>query len=398
MKHWVNRLLLVAAFLVAVASGISGAGAQVHDNAGLFSPEAVADANRLMSELRDKHRHEFLVETYKSVPADLQSKLEQRGKEKFFGDWAEHVRSTNNVSGVVMLICMDPKHVETVVGNETRKSLFTMPDRQEMQTQVVSALKEKEYDKALTDSAKFVTAKFECHDPHDTGATGSTTPPPPAYTPTNGGGSGSSTPGGYTHSSGTPGLDCGAGGMGGFICLAIGVVLVIVLLRAVFHHTAGGPGGSWGGFGGGGQNYGGGGGPGYGPPPMQGGYNPGYGYPPAQCGGGFGSGFLGGLLGGAVGGYAEDRFMHPGGGSSSQQPQQGGYTAPSGDQGGGFTPDTSSSGGGADFGVPDSGSSSSDFGSSSGSDSGGSDSGSSGGGGDFGGGGGGDSGSSGSDF
>jgi uncharacterized membrane protein YgcG len=404
-EHWLGGLLACAFLLI----GATLARAQVHDNAGKFSKEAIEQADQTIEQIKVKHRHTLLVETFPNIPESLQNDFRDKGKNRFFEDWAEERRKAEDVDGVVVLICMDPGHVQINIGNETQKKLFTQADRTELLQHVTAALKDKQYDDALTKTANFVLKKFDEHDRAETGNTNSAVVPPPAYTPP------ASTPPtytpptysqpNYTHVSSE--TSHAFGGIGVFLCLIVGVIIVIALLRMVFRNTGGGYGGGGGGGGGGGY---GGGGPSYPPPGYGGGNVGGYGpgYAPPSRGSGFGSGFLGGLLGGAVGGYAEDKLMHPnqggtpsGGGYS--QPAGGGYSAPPPDAGGSFTPDTSSSGGGADFGSSSDSSSASgsDFGSSSdSSSSSGSDFGSSsdsgGGGSDFGGGGG-DGGSSGGD-
>jgi len=376
----IGRPLAAALACAFLLCGASLARAQVHDNAGIFSKEAIDQATQVIDQMKTKHRHSLLVETYPNIPDSMQDDFKNKGKEKFYQDWVVERGRAEGVSGVVVLIVMNPGHLQIEVGNETQRKLFTQPDRTELQEHLTTALREKKYDEGLTRTANFVLKKFDEHDPADTGATnsgvGSPTYSQPPFTV-------------VPHAT-----DCGTGGTGGlstFFCLFVGAVIVIALLRMVFRNSGGGYGGGYGGGGYQGGGYGGGGyqggGPSYPPPGYGGGYGPGY-APPSR-GSGFGSGLLGGLLGGAVGGYAADRLMHRDEGGASA-PSGGGYTAPPPDAGGTCTPDTNYSGGGSDFG------SSSDSSSSSGSDfGGGGDSGGS----DFGGGGGDSGGSSGgSDF
>jgi uncharacterized membrane protein YgcG len=385
----ISRLLITTLACALLLLGATSARAQVHDNASIFSRDAIEEATKTIDQMTTRHRHTLLVETFPAIPDSMQDDFRSKGKERFFQDWAAERGKAEGASGVVVLICMDPKHLQIDVGNETERKLFTQADRAELQQHLTPALHDKRYDDALTKTANFVLKKYDEHDPPDTGATNSAVGPSPGYTPP------AYNPPVFSHPSYTSiprASDCGTGGIQTFFCLFVGVIIVIALLRMVFRNSGGGYGGGFGGGGYTGGGYGGGGNyppPGYGPGNV-GGYGPGY-APPSR-GSGFGSGLLGGLLGGAVGGYAADRLMHRDEGGTSV-PGGGGYTAPPPDAGGSFTPDTSFSGGGSDFG------SSSDSGSSSGADFGSSDSGG-GGGSDFGGGGGGDSGggSGGSDF
>jgi len=408
--RWLGSILACAIVLF----GATLAHAQVHDNAAIFSKDAIQQADQTIEQIKTRHRHTLLVETFPNIPDAMQNDYRDKGKDRFFQDWAEDRRKAEDVDGVVVLICMDPKHIQINLGNQTQKKLFTQVDRAELQPNITTAMKAKQYDDALTKTADFVLKKFDEHDPADTGHTNSAVVPPPAYTPP------AYTPPTYTpptysqpNYTHVPSETSHVfGGIGVFLCLIVGVIIVIALLRMVFRNTGGGYGGGYGGGGyGGGGGYAG--GPSYPPPGYGGGNVGGYGpgYAPPSRGGGFGTGFLGGLLGGAVGGYATDRLMHPNeggtsapGGGGYNAPAGGGYAAPPPDAGGSFTPDTSSSGGGSDFGSSDSSNasgadfgSSSDSSSSSGSDF-GSSSDSSGGGSDFGGGGGDGGSSGGSDF
>ncbi len=393
---------LILALIAACLFSTAAADAQVRDNAQVFSAPAIAHAQDVMRQMKQKHQHELLVETVPAIPDSMQADLQSKGKDKFYEDWAESVREKENVSGVVVLIVLNPGHLQINIGNATRKKVFTVADSDEMKPRLAEALRDKKYDEALTRTVDFVQNRMDVNDPRPGGSAAAAAPPSSSTLPPPTGSS--DTGSGYPTN--TPTIGRGGTMIGTLLCLGIGALVLFLIVRGLFRgrQNPGYP-----------PNYGGGQpGPGYGQPGYgQPGYGqPGYGgpgYGPQQRGGGFGSGFLGGLLGGAVGGYATDRLMHPGQGG---QPTAGaggyaGGTASPSDPG--FTPDTSSSGSGADFGSGDApsgggadfgGGGGADFGSSSsGSDFGGGSDSSSGGGADFGGGGG-DSGgsSSGSDF
>ena len=387
MKSNPHARYMFFTMLVAMAVLAPRGTAQVQDNAHIFSQQAIDQADQTINQIESKHRHQLLVVTYPSIPQAQQADFERVGKEQFFKTWVEQVASDQHVSGVVVLINMDPKHFEVAVGNETQKRLFMLEDRTALQQHLTPYLRDQKYDDALTKTAKFVLDKMNQNDPGNTGASsvvdsgnGHTSNGQTSNSQTSNGQTGDGQTG-YPYPHTSYNRSSGGGWMGWAVCAGVGIIILIVLLRLVFGRGTGG----YSGYGGGGYggNYG---GAGNYPPQQGGGYGPGYGAP--QQRGGFGSGFLGGLLGGAVGGYAADRLMNR---NEGNIPQQGGAPMPpQQDSGGGFTPDTSFSSGGSDFGSSDSSSS----GGSSGADFGGGDSGGSSGG-DFGGGGGGDSGSSG---
>lgn len=336
------------------------ASAAVSDAAHVFGADAIAQADAIDRDIRQRHGLDFNVETFPAIPADAQPNLEAKGKPRFFEEWADQRAIETGTAGVYTLICMKPGHIQTVVGNRTRQKAFTLSDRAQLEPILIDAFKAKEYDRGLTQAAQFVRDRVDANLGARAG-TGSAPGGTPTYgggAPTYGGGKSTTfgTGGGFT--------------IFGWLCLIVGVLAIFAIIRGLINRP---------------KMYGGGGYPpptGYQGGAYPGGYSPGYG---GGGGGGFGRGLMGGLLGGVLGSAGYDwlsgRDRGAGGGGQSTPPG-GGYDPQTGAQ----LPDadTSFSGGGSDF--DNSGSSGgSDFGG------GGSDSG---GGADFGGGGG-DSGSSG---
>jgi uncharacterized membrane protein YgcG len=368
--------LIALLLLLAVAPRASAAANGVRDEAHFFSPDAISRAEQTIGQINQKYHKDVLVQSLSQIPQDLQSQLQQEGKDRFFKDWAEQRAHQLGIDGIYILITRTPGRVEVWLGNRT-EHLFTNPDRERLQATLLSAFREKQYDQGLDQAVQFIRQQMDAHAPArgGTSPTGAAAAPPTNYPQTN-----------YP----APPRSTSHWGFGGIACVVIGVIILIMLIRAVVGRSMGGrPGGYYPPQGG----------PGY--PPGGAGYPPaagGYGYG-GGGGGGFGRGLLGGLLGGALGGYAGEKWAERGQqqGGSVPPPQQGGGdyssgvdtsgTATGGDfdsgSGSGGGGDFSGGGGGADFGGGGGG----DAGSSGGGDFGG------GGGSDFGGGG--DSGSSG---
>jgi uncharacterized membrane protein YgcG len=368
--------LIALLLLLAQAPRAAAATSGVRDEAKFFSPDAISRAEGTLRQISQKHQKDVLVETFPSIPQDLQAKFQQEGKAQFFEGWANQLAHQSAVDGVLILITRSPGHIQVWDGNKTSQRLFTQADRTRLSNGILAtAFRNKQFDQGLEQAVQFIQQQMDAHGAAQgqTSANSAAAPPPPANYPGSTPGSGSS-----SH-----------WGLGGIACIVIGVIILIMLARAVVGRSLGG--GRRGGYyPPGGPGYPPQGGPGY--PPGAGGY--GYG---GGGGGGFGRGLLGGLLGGALGGYAGEKWAERGqqqGGGYAPPPQQGGadaggidtsgtssgadFDSGGGDSGGGGA-DFSGGGGGADFG----GGGGADFG---------------GGGGDFGGGGG-DAGSSGgSDF
>ena len=357
---WIS-LFSIAAFLSLLIP--TGVRADVHDNAQIFTPSVVDDANRDMKTMEDRYHKQLVIETFAAIPDD-QKAAEAQDSSAFFTKWMLSRAKELKVNGVYALICMDPKHLEVDAGKNTvARGEFTKADIDSLRRQMQAALRDRDYDKTLSDAVETVDRTY---------AENITTP------------SRNSAPAGTGYSSNgyhttynppfnSPNISNGSSAIGitfgSLLCMVVGGILIISLIKSVFRGnnpgSFGGGGyyppnqgnpGNWGG------NYGGGGG---------------FGYGGGNTGGGFGKGFLGGLLGGAIGGYAADQFDHRNdqnnaGFSNSGNDNSGGNFgggSSSFDSGpsdaGNFSSDTSS---GGDFGSSDSGSSSGDSGSSSGGD------------------------------
>ena len=350
-----RRVLCLILPMLALAAVLAPAPARaasygVRDDSHFFSASAVDQANDLIRQIRSGDDRDVLVVTYEGIPDDKLADFKDKGKDAFFKDWVQEIGRDNRVTGIVILLTKTPGHLQIAVGNKTQR-VFTLADRDQLTSQMLGAVKAKDNDQALLGGLRFIKERIERR--ASSGQAGAANAPPPY---SSGGTSSSSSGGGFS-----------------WLCLGIGILIVVfVIIRAAT----------------GNRSYSG--GPGYGAPPPPGGYPPGYGggygggYGYGGGGGGFGRGLLGGLLGGALGGWAYDRFSRGSGFDSSAN-----AAPPNSSAGGDFGssssgPDTSYSSSGGDF--DSSSSSGGDFGAGSGGggDFGGGDSSS---GGDFGGGG-----------
>ena len=339
-------LPLAAAALCFVPAAAS---AQVHDEAKIFSPQAVTEADASLAKIDQQYHKQLVVETIGSLPADQKAAAEQQGKEAFF----DHLKATRanalGVNGVYVLICMDPPFIDDAAGRETvERGIFTSNDLSTLRQSFRTALHDKQYDRGLREAVDDVRRAFAANVPAETATAGrgftGGAPSPAIGQPGMGGGV---IPGGNSGRTTPPASTSHIFGIGGLLCLALGAFIIFSLIKSVFRRS--GTGNSMGGtgFGGGGVPMGGG--------PMYPTGGPVYGGAPA--GGGAGRGFLGGLLGGAVGGYAVDKFEHRNDGGQAAGPAVGdGGLASGGGGGGGFDSGPSDagqgfgdSGGGADF-------------------------------------------------
>jgi hypothetical protein len=350
----IARLLLLAglaATLSAAAPSASAATRGVKDNGKMFSAPAIEKANAQIDDIfRRHHAKEVYIETFDAVPGDGD-----------VGQFVQQQFEAARLNGVYIAVIKKGGHVSVRVDPQTHK-LFTDTVCAELAQRMVANFKQRKNDDALLNGVQFIADTFDRGERQGGGggagvggsSSGAYVPPaaPPSRT--------------NVPASRTPGI---FSSLWGWVCLILGIWLVVALVRSVFRRSGGGgyPGG----------------GPGYGPGPGYGGYGGGYGgggYGYGGGGGGWGSSLLGGLFGAAAGSWMYDRFFR-GGSSAYGAPPDTGGGGYAGGGGGASTPDWAAPG---DSGMAGGGGADASFG-----DSGG---GGGGGGGDFGGGGGGDAG------
>lgn len=289
--RWICWGLILAGLLstpsLAPAQGKNDPPREVIDEAGLFSKQAIRDANAEIADIKRTYHKDVLVETRKEgVPNDQ------------YEAWAEKRMKDFRVNGIYIVITLQPRHHAAIqLGNATRSSgEFTEANREEAQRILLRDLG-KNRDQALLQTLHYIRGAFRTNT-----AAKSAGAAPPVTQPAE--------PGVHqehaVEHTGTPWRTAGIG-IGGFICIALAIIaviwLVIGVIRAMFApRYPAGPGG--GGYGGGG------------------GYAPGYGGGYGGGGGGFFSSLLGGMFGAAAGMWMYNNFF---GGHSYGGGYGGGY-------------------------------------------------------------------------
>lgn len=300
----------------------------IRDRGEYFSDKAISEATAIIRDIKARHHREVQIDTFRQKPPD----------EGSFTDWAVKLARARDLDGIQMLLCRQPGHIETVAGNETRKT-FTAENISQLDNIMKSRFSDKKYDEGLLEGVRYIQKTFNSHHRTNEAAPSAA---PEGHT-------------GVDHRGGTGAVT----NWGGLLCMLlvlVGVVWLVVGMIRAFTGMGGGGYGMGGGYGGG--------------------------------GGGFMAGLMGGLFGAMAGNWLYHSMFDSGHGASSAY---GGDTG--GDTGGSDRPDDGQdySGGGTDYndgGGGDTGGGG-DYGDSGGGDSGG--------GGDFGGGGG-DFGGGGGDF
>jgi uncharacterized protein len=316
-------LLAAACALAALAVAPAARAGTLRDDAGFFSPDARPKVQAALDRIQQSYGRNVAVETYPAPPASVPTGGDERARNEAYHAWAQQ-RGKELGADVLVLITRNPSHLRVDSREALKQSgQFTAADQDAASAVILPLFKQRRYDDGIMQGVEFIERKLaqpgNRTQSSASGSGGASYPPPP-------GSSGS----GRTNvpQQRTPMVGCGGGGVGSFVCLAIVVIGVFMIIRGITRRS---------GYGGGGP------GPGYGQPGYgQPGYGGGYG---GGGGGGFGSGFGGGMLGGLLSGWLFNRTTHGGGFGS-------GYTPSDPSAGGGLPPTDPSSfgGGGGDFG------------------------------------------------
>lgn len=155
MNMSVYRLGLSAFLLVGTLIAVGAAQdvmPGVKDEVKLFSRVAVEKANGVLTKIREKHGKRVLIETVEKGPARAE-----------FPKWAAERFDPAKNDGIYVVISIEPKHFEIVVGNKTQK-VFSVADRNEIKSILGKNLKDNQ-DDALVKTAEFILKAFDENSP-----------------------------------------------------------------------------------------------------------------------------------------------------------------------------------------------------------------------------------------
>ena len=306
----ITALLFVGGFATWNASAV---GPEVRDSAGIFSANAVKQADETVRRIQKEFRKDLLVETFAGIP-DNRTEDYKRNREDFFSNFVRERAQAARIDGIYVLVLKEPPphryRIQVAVGQVTRQRAFLSSDRDELVRVLQASFREDKYDDALRSGVAFVERSLRSN--LGSSSVRSTAAVAPMHS--------SSSDGGGSWSSGSS--------IGSWVILALLFLAGMMVVSFVIRLFRGGMGGgNMAGAGGMGGGYGGG-------------------------GGGFFSSMLGGIGGAIAGSWLYDRFLG-GNAHASDRFDSDSSNAPMSDVGG----DWSSSGGDVD-----SGSSGGDFG------------------------------------
>src|SRR6476660_6744325 len=78
---------------------------QVRDDAGFFSRQAIDQANDIIKQIKQVHGKDVMVETFATIPSDMQAQYDPANKDQFFENWLTSRAKELGVNSVYVLIC-----------------------------------------------------------------------------------------------------------------------------------------------------------------------------------------------------------------------------------------------------------------------------------------------------
>src|SRR5689334_2361780 len=79
----------------------------VLDDARLFQPDAVREAEEVIRQIKQDHLRDLRIETYPSIPGAPNGPGDEQARNRFFTDWIVNRGKALGIRGMMVLIVMD---------------------------------------------------------------------------------------------------------------------------------------------------------------------------------------------------------------------------------------------------------------------------------------------------
>lgn len=165
-----SALLLALLAWLPLAGGTASADApegtptpvpEVRDEAHLFDAATIQQVNSVLQQIRQKYDKDLAVETFSEVPARLQTRLADEGKELFYENWIRQEARKAQTNGVFILIVQNPGRLQVGIGTVTSKKAFTPRDRDELRDLMLERFRQKKFNEAMVEGANFVLHRMD---------------------------------------------------------------------------------------------------------------------------------------------------------------------------------------------------------------------------------------------
>jgi hypothetical protein len=133
----------------------------VKDEGKFFSSEGLDKANKIIRRIYADFACDVVVETFPAIPADLEAKYKELGKDKFFLEWAGARAKEIGVNGVYVLICKSVGRVEVLLHGPAGKRLFAPGDTGRIYNKMLGPFRDKKFDEGLTAALDFIEGKLK---------------------------------------------------------------------------------------------------------------------------------------------------------------------------------------------------------------------------------------------
>src|SRR3982751_659352 len=147
--------LLAASVAPLAAAPAARAAGGIHDNARLFKPETIQQAQQVLQQIEQSHKRDVLIETYPTIPGAPTGEGQEQARNEFFTKWIRQRGLELKVRGLGVLIVRAPPHLQVYVGSST-EGMFPPSDQKELQQKLAQALRDKHYDNGLVQTVNFI--------------------------------------------------------------------------------------------------------------------------------------------------------------------------------------------------------------------------------------------------
>lgn len=141
--------MVLAGWLAAAGVALAVFPPPVKDEGKFFSAEALEKANKQIRQLYTTFVCDVVVETVPAVPAELEAKYKELGKDKFFLEWAGKRAGELGVNGVYILVCKSVGRVEVLLHGPAGKRRFARGDTGRIYNKMLGPFRDKKFDEGL---------------------------------------------------------------------------------------------------------------------------------------------------------------------------------------------------------------------------------------------------------
>src|SRR3954466_8034412 len=88
---------------VTAAPSARAAKAQVVDNAGFFSPDAVNKANQQLADIEQRSGKQLRIETYQQLPPELRGQDTPQRRNELYNNWGDQLAHDQGITGAFVV-------------------------------------------------------------------------------------------------------------------------------------------------------------------------------------------------------------------------------------------------------------------------------------------------------